>query len=126
MPVVFEKAKKEGALNRALLIPLSEREGSIEEWVKKEKAAAPKPKPLQGRLTMKVRMIADKYASEDGINVKLYEVGKAYDVPADLAEKWLKTHLAEEDKMLPGPAETKAEIKLPPTNTGKPKKRGRK
>jgi hypothetical protein len=62
---------------------------------------------------MKVRMLVDREAALDGTHVTTFEAGKAYDVPVKLGEAWLTKGIAMQDKMLPGPSETKEEIEPP-------------
>jgi len=56
---------------------------------------------------MRVRMFESRWAAPDHINKKLFEAGKVYDVPQDLAEDWLRSRRCEQDKSLDGPSETK-------------------
>ena len=57
---------------------------------------------------MRVRMLETRRASPDSAHPQIFEAGKAYDVPDELAQMWLASHRAEEDKMIDAPPETKA------------------
>jgi len=54
----------------------------------------------------KIRMLATKAGSPDGIQVLDYQAGQKYDLPGDLAVVFLRDGWAEEDKESP-PPETK-------------------
>ena len=49
---------------------------------------------------MEVRMVLSARGSPDGIEVRHYEAGKKYDLPAELADVFLAQGWAEEDKEL--------------------------
>jgi len=71
---------------------------------------------------MRVRMLTDRRGSPDGIHAELYQAGQVYDLPPDLAEPWLAKGICEQDKMLPGPSETK-DGPQPEQRRGRPAKR---
>jgi hypothetical protein len=58
---------------------------------------------------MKVRMLVSIDGAPDGIEVKHFLRGQTYDLPPDLAGPWLDRGVCEQDKMAPGPSETKNE-----------------
>ena len=57
---------------------------------------------------MKVRMLRTRTGSPDGLTVELYKAGEVYLLPPPLAEVFLSTGDAEEDKELV--LETKIEL----------------
>lgn len=76
---------------------------------------------------MKVRMLVDRRGSPDGITAVLYKAGEVYDLPPDLATPWLAKGYCEQDKMMPGPSETKDEAQSEDGAGVQPKKKaGRK
>jgi hypothetical protein len=124
MPVqVIRPSKSEGAGKTAPFIHLSEREGSMDEWIKKAKAESiEKKKAVATEDTMKVKMLITKRASEDGITNREYFAGQEYDLRVELAESLIAKGLAE----LPG-AEVKQELPIENKMEKKPenKKNGR-
>jgi hypothetical protein len=62
---------------------------------------------LPKEMTMKVRMLTTRTAAPDGLNVREFEAGKTYELPASLAEPWLAAKVCEQDKMGKGPSEKK-------------------
>ena len=56
---------------------------------------------------MKIRMLGNSRGAPDHIHSQDYEAGKKYDVPEQLAEQFFRKGLAEEDKALEVPKETK-------------------
>ena len=47
---------------------------------------------------MQIRMLRTQRGSPDGLEVRLYEAGRKYDVPAELAAVFIGQGSAEEDK----------------------------
>jgi hypothetical protein len=122
MPVQVTRPKKvEGAGQPAPFIHLPQREGAVDEWIKKAKGE--KQTPSQRRDTMKVKMKVTKRASENGITNREYLEGQEYDLAPALAESLIAKGAAEavgiETKMAAAP-ENKME-KKPENKT----KRGR-
>lgn len=70
---------------------------------------------------MKVRMLRTQNGSPDGIQVFVYEAGRKYDIPAELAAVFLAQGWAEEDKELA--LEVKDEIALSEEKTKNRKRR---
>jgi hypothetical protein len=122
MPVEVIRPKKlEGGLNKAPFIPLREREGAVEEWIKQNRGEAVRA-PSPRRLTMRVRMIRTRHGGVDGgTRVLKFDEGKVYatDGSADgyidepLALAFLRCGHAIEDKMMVAAPETKAAMPEP-------------
>lgn len=60
-------------------------------------------------ITRKIRMLSTKAGSPDGINVNEYLAGQTYNLPPRLAEIFLDSEVAEEDRALDGPEEIKVD-----------------
>lgn len=56
---------------------------------------------------MRVRMVETRRAAPDSVRAQIYEAGKAYDVPDELARMWLASGRAMEDKAIDAAPETK-------------------
>lgn len=56
---------------------------------------------------MRLRMIREVIGSPDGIEVRRYEAGRVYEIPAPLAQALLASGRAEEDKAIDRVPETK-------------------
>lgn len=69
-------------------------------------------------------MLETRRAAPDGVHAQIYEIGKAYEVPDELARMWFSSHRAEEDKMADGPSETKDIQPAPVKTKRKPKWKG--
>jgi hypothetical protein len=80
---------------------------------------------LSQEAKMQIRMLQDRRGSPNGITALLYKAGQTYDLPPDLAVPWLAKGYCEQDKMLPGPSETKNENPSSAASAGQPKKQGR-
>ena len=62
---------------------------------------------------MKVRMLTTKQGSPNGLEIRDYEAGQKYDLPARLAEIFLSQGWAEEDKELVLEVKTEAPAEAP-------------
>ena len=62
---------------------------------------------------MKIRMLTTKRGSPDGLEVREYEAGHKYDLPAELASVFLAQGWAEEDKELVLETKEEPQAELP-------------
>ncbi len=76
--------------------PLPKRDGTLPGPIK---APAPTPPPETTRIRILRRIQSTRYGT--------FEVGRSCELPVDLARSWIGMGLAEQDKMLDGPKETK-------------------
>lgn len=67
-------------------------------------------------------MLRAANGSPDGMHVLRYEAGEVYDLPASLAEVFLREGWAEEDKQLPGSTEQTAASAAPEAGTSRLRK----
>lgn len=62
---------------------------------------------------MRVRMMSSQLSSPDGIQVIHYLTGKSYEVPDKLGQVWVLQGVAEQDKDMEHPPETKDDFEWP-------------
>jgi len=84
MPVIFDKTP--GSINIARAKAHAERIGG----------------------PMKIRMLVTHQTARDGTHVITYEAGQVYEVDESTGKRWIGKGMAEDDKMIVGPAEVKA------------------
>ena len=113
MPVIIPKLTKDGGRKLPPFIPLREREGAVEEWIKQTQGEVVKT-PSPRRQTMRVRMVRTRPGGVDGgIRVEIFEEGKVYDMEEPLALAFLREGHAIEDKMIVAAPEVKDAVPAP-------------